>query len=166
MSRLNLDNQTYFVTSVTYRRRDLFSDPEIAQVVLNQWQHYQEPYDFDLRVYVIMPDHYHVLIKIEGDKNLSQILYAVHSYSAKRINENIDRKDRQRVWQRDTFDEAIRSKNMYYQKIAYILFNPWRAGLVESPFGDYEFSNLDELVNKKGVEFVEDLFSKYRRWAE
>ncbi|MBS3737290.1 transposase [Candidatus Bipolaricaulota bacterium] len=166
MTRINLEDQTYFVTGTTHRRRELFSDTELARIVVDQWQHYQKPHDFDLQAYAVMPDHYHVLLQINGDHNLSRILYAVHSYSSKLINERLDGEDREKIWQGDAFDEVIRSEDMYYQKLAYILFNPWRADLVENPYCKYEFCNLGEWKEEEGEEFLEDLYSKYGRWAE
>ena len=166
MNRLNLEDYTYFVTSITYKRRELFTDPKLAKIVLDQWEHYQDLYNFDLKAYCIMPDHYHALIHPGGDKDLSDILYAVHSYSAKLINENMDEDGQKKIWQGNAFDEVIRSEDTFYQKLAYILFNPWRASLVKDPFDRYDFSNLGEWVDEEGQEFVEDLFSKYKRWAE
>ena len=166
MTRLNLNNRIYFLTSVTYERKNLFQDPELAQIVEDQWKHYEETYDFKLHAYAILPDHYHAIIELSGDKDISQVLYAVNSYSAKLINEGINQDKARKIWQGEAFDEVIKSEDMYHEKLAYILLNPWREGLVDDPFGDYSYGNLSDIKKREGREFLEDLFSRYSRWSE
>ena len=55
---------------------------------------------------------------------------------------------------------------MYWQKVAYTLFNPWRAGMVQDPFELYSFSNLAEWYDREGEEFIVALFARYKRWFE
>ena len=47
---------------------------------------------------------------------------------------------------------------MYWQKVAYTLFNPWRAGEVHDPLEPFEFSNIDEWRTREGDEFLIELF--------
>ena len=55
---------------------------------------------------------------------------------------------------------------MYWQKVAYTLFNPWRAGMVSDPLEPYPFSDIAVWIEREGEEFLLDLFSRYKRWAE
>jgi len=55
---------------------------------------------------------------------------------------------------------------MYWQKVAYTLFNAWREGLVSDPLEPYPFSDLAEWLEREGQEFLLDMFSRYRRWFE
>ena len=73
-------NATYFITSVTFRRERWFSQPQLAQVIVDQWKHYAQAYQFRLDAYSVMPDHYHVVLNVGEKKAISQILRAVHSY--------------------------------------------------------------------------------------
>ena len=41
---------------------------------------------------------------------------------------------------------------MFWQEIAYTLFNPWRAGIVEEPLSSYQFSNINEWISCEGEE--------------
>jgi len=166
MTRINLQNRIYFLTSVTYERKKFFTSEGLAKIVKDQWKHYEEEFNFDLQAFAILPDHYHVLIELGDEEDISEILYAVNSYSAKLINEKLEGEEYEKIWRGNIYDEVIRSKKMYFQKLAYVLFNPWRAGLVDGPFIEYRFSNLDEWVESRGKDFVEDLFSKFRRWGE
>jgi hypothetical protein len=76
------------------------------------------------------------------------------------------KKVKEKIFQGGFWDEVIRDEDMYWQKLSYILFNPYRSGLVRDPLDDYVYSNIQELINKEGEELVMDLFSRYKRWSE
>jgi REP element-mobilizing transposase RayT len=123
-------------------------------------------YEFHLDAYCVLPDHYHVILNVGLKKTISQILHAVHSYTATRINKGLGRKKKIKIWEGSAWDEVIRNEEMYWQKIAYTLFNPWRSGLVKDPVEIYPLSNLLEWYEREGEDFILDLFSRYKRWYE
>lgn len=161
-----ITNATYFITSVTDQRKQWFSQPQLAQVVVDQWKHYARAYQFQLDAYTIMPDHYHVVLNVGEKKTISQILQAVNSYTTTRINDLLGHTSKTKICQGDARDEVIRNEKMYWQKVAYALFNPWRAKLVRDPIEVFLFSNIRDWLDREGIEFVLDLFSQYKRWAE
>ena len=71
-----------------------------------------------------------------------------------------------KIWQGDSWDEVIRNEEMYWQKIAYTLLNPWRAGLVKDPLDKFPFSDIADWVQREGEEFLLELFSRYKRRSE
>jgi hypothetical protein len=71
-----------------------------------------------------------------------------------------------KIFQRRFWDEVIRNKDMYWQKVSYILFNPYREGLVRNPVDDYEYSNIKEWIMRESEQFMMGLFSRYKRWFE
>jgi REP element-mobilizing transposase RayT len=169
MSRLPrpiIPNAAYFITSVTYQRRPRFAQSEFAQIVVDQWKHYANAYEFHLHAYSVLPDHYHTVLNVGEKKTISQILHAVNSYIVTLISQRLRRKTKVKVWQGQAWDEVIRDEDMYWQKVAYTLFNPWRAGLVNDPFEPHPFSNIAEWLEREGAEFMLDLFSRYKRWLE
>ncbi len=161
-----LPNASYFVTCVTHSRGRWFDKPEFAQIVVDQLKHYASAYHFLLAAYAVMPDHYHVVMNLTGEKTVSQILHAVNSYTVTLIARAAGSKMKPKVWQDHPWDEVIRDEDMYWQKIAYVLLNPWRASLVDDLLTVYPFSNLDEWLLREGKEFLLDLFSRYKRRSE
>lgn len=161
-----IPNATYFITSATHQRRTWFAKPGFAQIVVDQWKHYETTYEFELHAYCVMPDHYHVVLNVGTKKTISQILHAVNSYVVTLISQQLDRKTKAKVWKGNPWDEVIRDEDMYWQKIAYTLLNPWREGLVSNPLEPYPFSNVAEWIGREGEEFLLDLFSRYKRWSE
>jgi len=60
--------------------------------------------------------------------SLAEIMDAVKGASAHKINKMLGRKGR--VWQAESFDHVLRSSESLDTKIAYLLENPVRRGLV------------------------------------
>ncbi|HZY41809.1 MAG TPA: transposase, partial [Anaerolineae bacterium] len=119
-----LSEATFFITCVTYKRKPHFADPELAQIVIDQWKHYAAAYQFGLITYCIMPEHYHVVTNVGKSKTISQILHAVNSYSATLLNQHLGQASKIKIWEGHAWDEVVRDEDMFWQKIAYTLFNP------------------------------------------
>ena len=87
-----------------------------------------------------MPDHVHLLLspllEEKGPISIVEIMQAIKSASAHRINKALGRKGK--VWQDESFDRAIRNEESLDNRIEYILGNPVRAGLVAAPL-DYRW---------------------------
>jgi putative transposase len=89
---------------------------------------------FELLALVVMPDHVHVALNpgdMDGQVSLPEILQAIKSTSAHRINKELGH--RGTVWQQESFDCALRQEEQLGNKIEYMLLNPVRAGLVRDP---------------------------------
>jgi REP element-mobilizing transposase RayT len=82
-----------------------------------------------------MPDHVHIIMskKFDSARNqtyrLSEIMSSIKGATSHAINKLLNR--RGSVWQEESFDHITRSNESLNQKIAYILDNPVRKGLVE-----------------------------------
>ncbi len=76
--------------------------------------------------------------------SLAEIMEAVKGASAHKVNKELDRKGR--VWQVESFDHVLRSSESLDAKIAYLLENPVRAGLVEK-WADYPWLWKKSFVN-------------------
>jgi putative transposase len=84
-----------------------------------------------------MPDHVHMIFTplIDVDKSevfsLARITKAIEGTSAHLMNRRFGRPGR--VWLTESFDRVLRVSEKLDEKIAYILDNPVRKGLVSSP---------------------------------
>jgi len=57
---------TYFVTSITWQRRSLFVAEPMARLFLQTLYSYRRQGKFQLHAFVLMPEHFHVLLTPEG----------------------------------------------------------------------------------------------------
>jgi putative transposase len=120
------NGQTYFVTASTWQRRALFKTPQWAELFLEtlQWYHGRA---YLLHEYVLMPDHFHVLITPAVTLERSvQLAKGGFSYGAKReLSSSME------IWQRGFSDHRIRDREDLEIHISYIYRNPVGRRLVE-----------------------------------
>lgn len=104
------------------------------------------PTSYELIAWSIMPNHVHVLIRL-NETPLAMILKTWKGSSAKAINDHLEKSGR--FWARDYFDRAIRDEGHFYRSLRYIAMNPVKAGLCKAP-EDWEFSNVGSAWNPDG----------------
>ena len=77
---------------------------------------------YELLSFVIMPNHVHVLFRLNDGTDLSKTMQSIKRYSARQINEACKRQGR--FWQPDYYDVIIRSAKQYWYVDNYIKKNP------------------------------------------
>lgn len=90
--------------------------------------------------FVVMPDHLHWLLVLQGNRTLSDLMRSIKGRSANLIS----KKGRQaglpvgvgNLWQDGFHDHALRQEEDVKSVARYVVANPLRAGLV-SKIGDY-----------------------------
>jgi REP element-mobilizing transposase RayT len=127
--------QIYILTSVTYRRRPMFSDFHLGRVVVHAMRHHDSTGSTQTLAYVVMPDHFHWLLTLGSGFDLPRLMASVKGYTARRIDQLVDL-DGDPVWQEGYHDHALRREEDVQTVARYVVANPLRAGLVER-LGDY-----------------------------
>lgn len=146
--RRNQEAGTYFVTSRTWQSRQLFIRDEVCELFLQSLADYREQGHFALHAFVLMPEHFHVLITPAEDMALERAVQLIKGGSAHRIG-------RVRglafpVWQRGFTDHRIRDFGDYQVHIQYIEQNPVKRGIVDSA-QDYKWSSAQRSVELDDV---------------
>jgi REP-associated tyrosine transposase len=114
----------YFITiCCAVRRSNQLCHSEVAQIIFETARIYHAAEKWHLRLMVLMPDHLHALISIDGDGSLGTLIG-----SFKRITSKMTGLQ----WQRNFFDHRIRPSEGFEKKALYIRNNPVRAGLIAS----------------------------------
>jgi REP element-mobilizing transposase RayT len=118
----------YLVTAVTRQRRPLFRSLRAARYLIRAMQTEQQLGRAATLAFVVMPDHLHWLVELEGPADLSAVVQAVKSVTAHRVGGP--------VWQDGFHDHALRREEDLVKAARYLVANPLRAGLV-TRLGDY-----------------------------
>jgi putative transposase len=87
--------------------------------------------ELDLKAWVIMPNHVHMLVGIPDGCSLPILMKSIKGASARDINLLVGR--RGRLWHREYFDRFIRDEQHYANTAAYIENNPVKARLAKAP---------------------------------
>lgn len=135
--RYSKRGNAYLLTTVTHRRESLFTDVRIASIVAREISALQTSDYLDVKAWVLMPDHLHLLAILKDD-DLAAVMRRLKSLSAIAINRF--RGGSEPVWQKGFHDRAVRAEEDLRGLARYVIANPLRAGLVER-VGDYPFWN-------------------------
>ena len=131
----------YFITSCTYKRESLFGRVTSDRMILNQYGMILNDCWFDLpnhyinlklEIFIIMPDHFHGIMKIIGDKSsartgnkyeIFEFVRALKTFSSRRINK-LRNTPGTPVWQSRFYDHIIRNADDLNRIRNYIINNP------------------------------------------
>lgn len=136
LRRITDPRTTYFITNVTYDRQFiLLENVDLIWQALNTVQSHFSP---EVQAWVILTDHFHLLIDTLGHKISSLLQRLKMSFSAlylKRMGQQSGR-----VWQNRFWDDIIRDDRDWNCHLDYIHYNPVKHGYVTSPFERKESS--------------------------
>ena len=124
---MQLPGGTYFTATNTLNRQEL-SEP--ARDIIFQAIRFHDGKKYDLTAAIVMPDHFHLILrpltkKQSGYYSLPEIFHSIKSYSAHQLKLHL--------WQDENYDHIIRNDKDYSEKLQYLVMNPIVAGLVSSP---------------------------------
>ncbi|MGD2205516.1 MAG: transposase [Anaerolineae bacterium] len=112
----------------------------------------------DIRAWVVLSNHYHLLVQVIDFDALGGIFRSVHGPTARQWNLEDDALGR-KVWYRFA-DRAIRSEGHYYTTLNYIHYNPVKHGGVQSPY-DWAESSVHWYREHHGRDWLRDLWVRY-----
>jgi REP element-mobilizing transposase RayT len=131
LHRVWIDHPIYFVTTCTFRRREILPSPGVAAILIDEWRKARERHGWATGRYVIMPEHVHFFCSAELDaKPLPKFMQLWKQWTSKRISREL--KISGTIWQAEFFDHVLRSSESYSQKWDYVRENPVRAALVSN----------------------------------
>jgi putative transposase len=125
----------FAVTVTTWQRQPTFTDAMEARRYRKMLGDAALSVGFSLLAYCFMPDHLHLLVQGSEGSDLSQLMKRFKQASSFDYRRRVGRA----LWQRGYYDHVVRGYEELLPAVEYVLGNPVRAGLVESP-GAYPFS--------------------------
>lgn len=129
---------SYFITASSYEKRLLLQSDRMASLLLDVLYHYRKQEKYLLHEFVIMPNHFHLLITPrESLERAVQLVKGGFSFRAKRELQFCAE-----VWQTSYYDRRVRDESEYRKIRNYIRQNPVRAKLAERA-EDYFYSSAN-----------------------
>jgi REP element-mobilizing transposase RayT len=112
--------------------------PECADLVASalKWFDAQR---YELRAWVVMPNHVHAVLQPKPPNDLSKILHGWKSFTAHEINKRLA----ERIvpfWQNESYDHLVRDDDDLHRCCQYTLMNPINSGLCARP-EDWKWSS-------------------------
>ncbi len=147
----------YFITASTWHKEKFFDDGAKLAALASLLHRDIEMYGIKLEAWVVLPNHYHIIIHVSKPDLLPKFIRKFHSDSALYVNklDNSKRKVWYQYWER-----LIRTEEDFYTRINYIHNNCIKHGFSKNMDG-YKFSSYHDYINTKGKEWLRDCFEKY-----
>ena len=134
--RGNTGHGTYFITACTFQKQQLLQSDRMANLLLDVMFHYRQQQKYLLHEFVIMPDHFHLLLTpTQTLERAMQLIKGSFSFRAKR-----ELAFNSEIWEKSFYDMRVRDEREYLSFKQYIHQNPVKRGLVEAA-EDYRYSS-------------------------
>ena len=156
------ENHLHFLTTSTYRRAAVFNSERFKGQFVAALSELRAELGFRILGYVLMPEHFHLLVWPSGAANPSQIMQRLKGRTARLILKTLRQERRHAwcarmlarfalpatvhdeasclVWQRRFYDMNIWSDRKQLEKLEYMHNNPVKRKLVSSA-GDWPWSS-------------------------
>lgn len=152
------DDSFYLLTATCYEHaHHMHSQPRRRQVLdaLFEWF---IAYGMEPQAWVILLNHYHLLVHVTDFNALGSIFRRVHGPTSRQWNLE-DSTPGRKVWYRFA-DRLIRSERHYYTTLNYIHYNPVKHKWASSPY-DWEENSVHWYLEYNGREWLRDLWTRY-----
>ena len=140
------------VTAGTYKKLPYLNSPERLDLFLKSLFEYAEEFQWSLRAWAVLSNHYHFLAASPPDpKSLRRFLSKLHMKTAKEINRQ-DNKPGRKVWYK--FRESrITFEKSYLARLHYVHYNPAKHGVI--PLAEnYKWCSASWFKNNAPTAFV------------
>jgi putative transposase len=154
----------YFITSSIVNWIPIFKTERFMKILIDSIKFCQENKELKIFAYVILFNHFHMLITC---KDIRHTIQALKGYTAREIVEELKRSDmteilkelelnkkehkiksNYQVWQESYHPQMISTDYMFQQKVDYIHMNPVKHGYVCEPedwkYSSYRYYNCNE----------------------
>ncbi len=153
------DRTFYLLTGACYQHKYYMVDQSRRQQLLDRLFEAFVTKGMEILAWVILPNHYHLLVQVANFNDLSKLFHAVHGSTSRQWNLEDGATGGRTVWYSYT-DRAIRSERHYYTTLNYIHNNPVKHLWVKSAY-DYAHSSIHWYLQYYGREGLHHLWTEY-----
>ncbi|BAZ11308.1 hypothetical protein NIES4071_31340 [Calothrix sp. NIES-4071] len=152
------DRKLYFITAPCYEHKHHMTIEARRQQLLDLLFEQLISNDVEILAWVVLPNHYHLLVHVENFDALGKSLRIVHGRTSRFWNLE-DNSTGRKVWYA-YYDRAIRSESHYNAVVNYIHNNPVKHGYAESIY-EWGQTSVNWYLQEYGKEWMSDFFAKY-----
>jgi putative transposase len=137
-SHVIASNRTFFATSSTCEKRGLLQSTRAAGLLIDVLYHYRQQQKYLLHEFVIMPDHFHVLLTVDAEMTVEKAVQLIKGGFAFRAGRELG--FRAPVWQKGFSEIRVNEREVFSDIRRYIHANPVKRFLV-TVGADYQYSS-------------------------
>jgi putative transposase len=155
---LYIDDTWYMITASTINHAPFLKNDQVKVLVRDTFEALIQTFDISLLAWVILDNHYHLLLKMNIGRDVSRFISRLHGRTSRQMNLQNNAVGRQ-VWH-NYWDTCIRTEAGMWTRFNYIHHNPVKHGYVHN-LEDWPFSSYRIYLAEKGVEWLEDCWQTY-----
>ncbi len=164
---LHVEEGYYFLTARTQQGYPFLHSQNAKRILLGSIEQSVQQCTIKLFAWVIMDNHYHILIGTDRGQRIQQLMQLIHGRSSRRLRKFNQTEGRLislpstgwKVWQ-NYWDICIRDEADFFTHLNYIHHNPVKHGLVRR-MEDYPFSSYRQYVQTEGSQWLDSSFETY-----
>jgi len=123
--------RTFFVSSRTIQGKHLLQSERSAELLIDVFRSYPLAGRFKVHEFVIMPDHFHVLISVDGNTSIERAIQLIKGSFSFRRKKELGLIGE--IWQRGFSEVRVTARKSFIAHKKYIHENPVKAGLAAAP---------------------------------
>jgi putative transposase len=122
---------TYFITASTWEKKSILQSERMAKLLVDVLFHYREQEKYLLHEFVVMPNHFHLLITPRPPVTLERAMQFIKGGFSFRAGKELGFSGP--IWRTSFYDRRVRDEAEYLRFRHYIHMNPVRRGLATLP---------------------------------
>lgn len=139
---------TYFLTASSYKKKFLLQSARTASLLVDVLYHYRRQGKYLLHEFVVMPNHFHLLITPCPGTTLERAMQLIKGGFSFRAGKEL--RQTGEIWETSFYDHRARSATEYARLRDYLHENPVRRGLCQQP-EDFPFSSANPKFERDQV---------------
>jgi putative transposase len=148
----------YMITASTVRKQRLLATDAHLRLWTDVLRSLTEELDLTLSAWVVLPNHYHVLLKASAGSNINVFVERLHGRSSFLINKRDSIRSRH-VWY-NHWDTPIRSDDEQWTCVNSIHENPVKHGFARDR-SQWAFSSYAVYLRSHGAQWLSDSLERY-----
>ncbi len=153
-----LDESWYMITAATMAHQPALAGDETKSHVRDALRDMVQHYHFRLLAWVILDNHYHLVLKTRRGLDLTRFVAQLHGGTSRRIN-LASATPHRKIW-RNYWDSMIRGEADLWTRFNYIHHNPVKHGYVARA-EEWASSSYHYYLRKRGLEWLQDCWLRY-----
>ena len=155
---LLLDDTYYMITGSIYQREPFLKAEADKELLLKIIRECCQLFRWELTDWVILDNHYHIIVKSRHGDDLPKLIGRIHRKSARLIKQRNSFSCKRFWW--NYWDRCIRDEKDYYTRLNYIYYNPIKHSYV-TDLREYRWSSFHEALVKHGREALARQYQSY-----
>ncbi len=149
----------YLITAANFEHAPIMAAPARCTEFETHLMETMQGIQADVVGWVVLPNHYHVLVGVESLDWVSAALKGLHGTTSREWNVADGQTGQRRVWYKFT-DRMIRDQAHYYRALNYIHYNPVKHGYLSDLY-EWPWSSVHNYFETQGREWLRKMWKAY-----